>query len=111
MQRDKEWLLIADVFRGQWTDAVKSIIEENNGKMTPVPANMTNVVQPLDLAVNRSCKSFLRNHSQDWYSNEIRKQMEKRLASHEIKVDVRISVRKPLHASWIMKFYDHVLNG
>ena len=45
--------------------------------MTPGPANMTNVFQPLDLTVNRSCKSFLRNHSQDWYSNEIRKQMEK----------------------------------
>ena len=79
---------------------------------------MTNVFQPLDLTVNRSCKSFLRNHSHDWYSNEIRKQMEKGLASHEIKVDVRISVLKPLHASCITKFYDHmrtieqiVLNG
>ena len=79
--RDKEWLLIADVFRGQWADAVKSIIEENNGKMTPVTANMTNVFQPLDLTVNRSWQSFLRNHSQDWYSNEIRKQMGKGLAS------------------------------
>ena len=44
--------------------------------------------------------------------------MEKGLASHEIKVDVRISVLKPLYASWITKFYDHmrtneqiVLNG
>ena len=110
--------MIADVFRGQWTNAVKSIIEENNGKMMPVPGNMTNVFQPVNLTVNRSCKSFLHKHSQDWYSNEIRKQMEKGLVSHEIKVDVCISVLKPLHASWITKFYDDmraneqiVLNG
>ena len=61
LRRDKEWLLIADVLRGQWTDAVKSIIEGNNGKMTPVSANMTNVFQPLDLTVNRNCKTFYVN--------------------------------------------------
>lgn len=115
---DKEWLLIADVFKGQWTDGVKQIVEESNGKMVPIPANMTHIFQPLDLTVNRSSKAFLRSHAQDWYSNEIRKQMEKGMAPHEIKVDVRISVLKPLHAAWVTKFYDHmrlnsdiVLNG
>ena len=65
MLKKQERILIADVFRVQWTDAVNSITEEKNGKMTTVPANMANVFQPLDLTVNRSCKSFLRNHSQD----------------------------------------------
>ena len=37
---DKEWLLISDVFKGQWTDRVKEIVEESNGKMVPIPANM-----------------------------------------------------------------------
>ena len=61
---DKEWLLISDVFKGQWTDRVKKIVEESNGKMVPIAANMTHIFQRLDLTVNRSCKSFLRSHAQ-----------------------------------------------
>lgn len=49
----KQWLFVADVFKGHWTDAVK-IISDNNGKMIPVPNNMTSYLQPLDLMVNRS---------------------------------------------------------
>ena len=30
------------------------------------------------------------------------------MKSQEIKVDVRISVLKPLHSSWITKFYDYM---
>ena len=37
----KKWLLIAEVFKGQWTDKVKILIEKNHGKMVPVPHNMT----------------------------------------------------------------------
>ena len=74
------------------------IIEESNGKVVAVPANMTHIFQPLDLTVNRASKAFLRKLSQDWYSNEIRKQMEQGTHPHKIKVDVGISILKPLHA-------------
>ena len=30
------------------------------------------------------------------------------LKAHEIKVDVRISIMKPLLAKWIVKFYDYI---
>lgn len=62
---------------------------------------MTYIFQPLDLTVNRSCKVFLRKIAQDWYSNEIRKEMEQ---AHDIKGDAHISLLKPLHASWVTKF-------
>ena len=106
--QDKEWVLVADVFKGQWTDAVKKIVDENNGKMVPIPANMTHIFQPLDLTVNRSSKAFLRDQAQNWYSNEIRQQLEQKIEPHKIKVDVRIARLKPLHAAWVTKFYDHI---
>ena len=34
--------------------------------------------------------------------------MEQGKKSHEIEVDVRLSVIKPLHAKWIVKFYDYL---
>ena len=33
------WLLISDVFKAQWTDNVKEIVQQSNGKMVPVPSN------------------------------------------------------------------------
>jgi len=67
---NKEWLLISNVFKGQWTDDVKKIIEESNGKVVAVPANMTHIFQPLDLTVNRASKAFLRKLSQMKFANK-----------------------------------------
>ena len=58
VRSSKEWLLLADVFKAQWTDDVKQKITENHGKIVPLPNNMTSYFQPLDLTVNRSCKHF-----------------------------------------------------
>ena len=66
----KEWLLIADVFVGQWTDEVKKIIEENNGKDVSVPNSMAHIFELLNLTVTRLVKAFLHKNVQDWYSNE-----------------------------------------
>ena len=104
---NKPWLLICDVFKGQWTEAVKNVVEESNGKMVSVPNNWTNYFQPLDLTVNKSSKDFLRKETEGWYSQEIVKQMEAEKRSDQIKVDVRVSVVKPLHAKWIVKYYDN----
>ena len=68
----------------------------------PVQANMTHIFQPLDLTVNRCSKAFLHKNAQDWYSNEIRKEME---------VDVCISVLKPLHASWVTTLKEETFAG
>ena len=71
---NKPWLLICDVLKGQWTEAVKNVVEESKGKMVSVPNNWTNYFQPLDHTVNNSSKYFLRKEAQSWYSQEIVKQ-------------------------------------
>ena len=76
--------------------------------MVAVPNNWKNYFQPLDISVNKPCKDFLRNEAQQWYSNEIAKQVEAGKKSHEVKVDVRITVVRPLHAKWVIKFYDYI---
>lgn len=78
--------------------------------MCAIPNNMTNFVQPLDLSVNRSFKSYLRHEAQSCYSLEIEKQLKDSKQAHEIKVDIQISVMKPLHAKWIVLFYYNMKN-
>ena len=51
-------LVIFDVFKGQCTDNVFKLLEENNIEVVIVPSNCTNRLQPLDLTVNKSVKTF-----------------------------------------------------
>ena len=60
LRTTQEWLLIADVFKGQWIEAVKKRTAALHGKIVPVPNNMTHIFQPLDLTVNRRCKEHIR---------------------------------------------------
>ena len=100
--------MICDVFKAQWTDSVKGVVRESFGKMEPVPTNWTSYFQPLDISVNKPCKDFLRNEAQTWYSNRIMEQIKVGKLPHQVKVETRISIIKPLHAKWVTKFYDYI---
>ena len=76
--------------------------------MVPVPHNMTNYFQPLDLTVNRSCKSFLRDKAQIWYAEQVQAQISKGIAPESVSVDLKISILKPIHAKWVTQYYDHI---
>ena len=58
LEQTRPALLILDVFRGQTTSAVTELLHENNILVTKVPANMTNLYQPLDLS---DCKWICQN--------------------------------------------------
>ena len=62
--QSKLWLLICDVFKVQWTNAVKDAVKKSNSKIVPVPNNCANYFQPLDLTVNKSSKDFLLQEAQ-----------------------------------------------
>lgn len=40
--QSKPWLLICDVFKGQWTVAARNVVKKSNGKMAPFPNHWTN---------------------------------------------------------------------
>ena len=66
LRKTEEWILISDVLKGLWTDSVKQLVSDNNGKMGPVLNDITHKFQLLDLTVSRSCKAFMREESQKW---------------------------------------------
>ena len=67
-------LVIMDNFKGLVTDSVKDILEENNVHIAFVPPNTTDLLQPLDVLVNKPAKCFLRQKFDAWYASEIFKQ-------------------------------------
>ena len=52
-------LVIMDNFKGQVTVRVSSLLEEYNIHVSLLPANTTDLLQPMDVAVNKPAKDFL----------------------------------------------------
>ena len=72
-----------------------------------VPANITNIFQPLDLTVNGLFKALMKSKFTEWYSKEIAKQLQKKIPMEDIEVKLKVLVLKPLHASWLVEVYNH----
>ena len=104
----QEALLIMDVFRGQITDDVTNRLKEKNIHVVLVPNNMTHLFQPLDLTVNKHCKLFLKNCFSKWYSQQIENQLAVGKKMEEIEIKFKLTTIKPLHAKWVVEFYNEM---
>ena len=65
-----------DVLTGQTTTAVFEDFKEANISIVNVPANMTKFHQPLDLTVNGYCKRSLKRKFNEWYSSQVKAQLD-----------------------------------
>ena len=100
-------LALFDVFRGQQTECVSTLLEENNIVVVPIPANCTDRLQPMDLSVNKAVKEFMRSRFREWYATEGQKQLDDG-AQQITPVDLKMSTMKPLGARWLVSLHDHV---
>ena len=97
-------LVLYDVFKGQCTANVSSILQANNILYVLIPPNCTDRLQPLDLSINKPAKDFVKQKFQEWYSQEICKQLND--GSNE-PVDMRLSIMKPIGAQWLLEMYEY----
>ena len=67
-----------------------------------VPASCTGELQPLDVGINDQFKALLKQEFSQWYASEVQQALKQGVAISEIKVDLRASLIKPLHANWLM---------
>ena len=99
------------LFRGQCTEEMFKLLDENNILYVLVPANCTDRLQPLDLSVNKPAKDFMKAKFQDWYGSIVYKQLEDRCES----VDLRLSTMKPLSAQCMYEYFqvhpEIIING
>ena len=55
--------------------------------------------QPLDIFVNKSAKCFIADKYQDWYAVKVLQQLNRGVAAHDVKVNVKLGIMKPLYAN------------
>ena len=100
-------LLIFGVFKGQTKSAVNDLLKKNDIIAIHIPNSRTNLFQLLDISVNKSAKCFIDKY-QDWYAEKVLQQLNRVVAAHDVKVDMKLSIMKPLHAKWIIEMYHHL---
>ena len=99
-------LVILDHFKGQTTQKVLNLLEENHLMFILVPANCTDRLQPLDVSVNRAAKQFMQAKFEGWYADRIIAQKD---SGQDIQpVNLRLSVVKPIGAQWVIELYDYL---
>ena len=97
-------MVIFDRFKAQCTSTISQVPKENN---ILVPPHCTDRLQPLDIAVNKSMKEFLRAEFHDCYSKQICKQLEQK--KNDIQpIDMHLMIVKPLSAARIKKLMDYL---
>ena len=110
-------LVVYDRFKGQYTDDVLQILKENHIDTLLIPASCTDLLQPLDVSVNKSAKVFLQKKIPALVFRASVFPTSKKL--DEVKpVNLHLNVVKSLGAKWLMEMYDHfksnpqiILNG
>ena len=101
-------MVIFDVFKGQTTAAVCNLLEENDIVYVTIPNGCTDKLQPLDVSVNRSAKSYLRDKFSTWYVEQVNLQLSGGKQASDVQVDMRLSVMKELSAKWLEGLYDRL---
>ena len=91
-------ITIFDGFKGQTTNDIRALLNSHNIIPMQLPANCTDKLQPLDISINKPMKDHIKAKFQQWYANEVRKQ----LPVNQVKVDVSLSVVKGPSANWII---------
>ena len=106
-------LAIFDHFKGQLTENVVQLLEEHNIQSVLVPASCTDRLQPLDISVNKSAKSFLKSEFQKWYSEEIAHQLSNSDGDIDSldPVDLTTARMKCVSARWIEQMFNYLSNS
>ena len=64
-----------DNFKGQVTPAINELLEANNIHVCLLP-NMTDLLQPMDVAVNKPLKDSFKCRFKHWHSDEVMSQLQ-----------------------------------
>ena len=99
-----------DVFKGQMTEQVKDLLNENNIKLQKVPANLTYLFQPLDVqgGPNGHAKRFMKKKFTLWYADQVKSELDKGKKIEEIDISMKLSILKPLLAKWLIDLYNYM---
>ena len=105
---DQKALFTMDVFSGQMTQAVLETLQKEDILLSRVPAGMTHIYQVLELTLNGYAKRFMKKKFNEWYTNQVRQQLDESKEVEQIVVKLTLTTLKRIHVKWHVGFYNHM---
>ena len=105
---EKSAVVIMDNFKGQVTPEMLKLLESHHIHMCQLPPNTTDRLQPMDVAVNKPAKAFLKQKFQIWYAEQISAQLEDEADVNIEPIDLTMAVMKEASASWLVEMWDYI---
>ena len=81
---------------------------KNNILLVRIPVNLAPIFQLLDLTVNGTFKMFMHEMFSEWYCRQILHTLENGCEVKDAKVNVKLTIMKPLHAKGLFEFYYYI---
>ena len=109
-------LIIMDNFKGQATQKINLLFKENHLHTCLLPANTTDLLQPMDTSVNKPAKSFIKDHFAKWYTEQLLQQLRAQddvpLQDVVLKpIDLSLPALKNISASWFVQMAEYISNN
>lgn len=103
-------LVLLDVYKVHRMESVITALKHLHLNVKFIPGSMTSKCQPMDLTVNKSLKSDLKNSFNIWYSDEIRKAMDSGadITAVAKSINLAMSRVKPLATKWFIHAWEQV---
>jgi len=106
-------LVIMDNFKGQVTASINNLLEVNNLHVCLIPPNTTDLLQSMDISINKPAKSFLKNKFSQWYADKLLQQLEDNddVPLNQIEldpIDLSLPVLKEFGAEWIVEMTKYI---
>ena len=92
--KEQMLFIIMDTFKGQDNDIVLNLCKKHFCQVAIVPHNLTNKFQPLDITVNKPAKSFISNKYNEWFAEQVAKQLQKGIPPADIQVSLNLGELK-----------------
>ena len=99
---DKAAVVIMDNFKGQVTPAMTELLERPHIYSCLIPPNTTDRLQAMDIAVTKPAKAFMKEQFQNWYSEQVTRQMDGEDFENVDLEPVELSMAVIIGAKWLV---------
>ena len=99
-------LIVMCTFKGQDNAEIKELCSKNDCELVIVPHNLTIKLQPLEITTKQ--KVFISNKFNTWYGDRANNQLKRGVAPVNVKLSLKMSDIKPLHALWIVEMHGYL---
>ena len=108
---NKPALVIIDNFKGQITASANALLDSHKIHVCLLSPNTTDLLQPMDISVNKPPKDFIKREFEQWYAEQVMQQLQGQedIETAELQeINLGLLALKELGAKWLVNMAEYI---